>query len=82
MPEYWGKGIATESSIMSLKYGFEKLNLKKIIGFTEIENEASTNVLLKMGFKTTKIDFYPGEENDPNKRPIQWLELTKEDYEK
>ena len=82
LPEYWGKGIATESSKMSLKFGFEKLKLKKIIGFTEIENIASTNVLLKMGFKITKTDFYPGEENDPSKKPIQWLALTKEEYER
>tara|TARA_R110000787_G_scaffold41071_16_gene101658 strand:+ start:10578 stop:11129 length:552 start_codon:yes stop_codon:yes gene_type:complete len=82
LPEYWGKGIATESSRMSLKLGFEKLKLKKIIGFTEIENSASTNVLQKMGFQITKIDFYPGEENDPSKRPINWLALTKEEYER
>ncbi|PHS62515.1 MAG: GNAT family N-acetyltransferase [Flavobacterium sp.] len=82
LPEYWGKGIATESSKMSLKFGFEKLNLKKIIGFTEIENEGSSNVLLKMGFRITKIDYYPGEENTPNKKPINWFELTKESYER
>ncbi len=82
LPEYWGKGIATESSKMSLEFGFNILNLKKIIGFTEIENEASTIVLLKMGFIITKIDFYPGEENDPHKKPINWFELTKEDYER
>jgi ribosomal-protein-alanine N-acetyltransferase len=82
LPEYWGKGIATESSKISLKLGFKKLKLNKIIGFTEIGNSASTNVLQKIGFKITKIDFYPGEENDPSKKPIHWLELTKEEYER
>ena len=82
LPEYWGKGIATESSKMSLKFGFEKLNLKKIIGFTEIENSASTHVLEKIGFKITKVAFYPGEENEAGKEQVQWLELTKEDYER
>lgn len=82
LPEYWGKGIATESSRMSLKFAFEKLKLKKIIGFTEVENIASTTVLKKMGFRITKIDFYPGEENIPGKNLINWFELTKEDYEK
>ncbi len=82
LPEYWGKGIATESSKMSLEYGFKNLNLEKIIGFTEIENIASTAVLKKMGFKITKIDYYPGEENDAGKNPINWFELTKEDYKK
>lgn len=82
LPDYWGKGIATESSRMSLKFAFETLKLKKVIGFTEIENGASTKVLLKMGFKITKTDFYPGEENEPGKIPVQWLELTHEEYER
>ena len=82
LPEYWGKGIATESSLMSLKYGFKKLGLNKIFGFSEIENIASTSVLNKVGFKNTKIAFYPGEENEVGKEPVQWLELTKEDYER
>ncbi|MFK5982970.1 MAG: GNAT family N-acetyltransferase [Flavobacteriaceae bacterium] len=82
LPEYWGKGIATESSKMSLDYYFNTLNLKKIIGFTEIENVASTIVLKKMNFRKTKVDFYPGEENEPGKKAIQWLELTKEEYER
>jgi RimJ/RimL family protein N-acetyltransferase len=30
--KYWGRGYATESAAACLKYGFEKLNLKKIIG--------------------------------------------------
>lgn len=81
LPEYWGKGIATESSRMSLKFAFEKLKLKKVIGFTEVDNGASTKVLLKMGFKIIKTDFYPGEENEPGKTPVQWLELTKEEHE-
>ena len=82
LPEYWGKGIATESSRMSLEFAFKNLNLKRLIGFTEIENIASTHVLEKMGFKITKVDFYPGEEKDPTKKPINWLELTKEEYER
>lgn len=82
LPEYWGKGIATESSKMSLELGFKKLNLNRIIGFTEIENGASTHILEKIGFKIIKIDFYPGEENDPLKELVNWFELTKEDYER
>lgn len=82
LPEYWGKGIATESSKISLKFGFDTIKLNKIIGFTEIENGASTHILEKLGFKITKIDFYPGEENDPLKIPINWLELKKAKYER
>lgn len=82
LPEYWGKGIATESSKMSLEYGFKTLNLKKIIGFSEVENVASTRVLQKVGFHITKVDYYPGEESTPGKVPVQWFKLTKEVYER
>jgi len=82
LPEYWGKGIATESSKMSLKFAFEKLKLKQIYGFAELENSASKNVLLKVGFKLDKIDFYPGEEDIPEKKTLQWFVLTKKEYAK
>ncbi len=82
LPEYWGKGIATESSRMSLDYAFKNLNLDKVIAFAEKENTASTNVLLKVGFQITKEDYYPGEENDPHKVPLYWLTLKKEEYER
>ena len=82
LPEYWGKGIATESSKMSLKFAFKKLKLKRIFGFAELENSASKNVLLKVGFKLDKIDFYPGEEDIPEKKTLQWFVLTKKEYAK
>tara|TARA_B100000902_G_scaffold20502_1_gene24594 strand:+ start:569 stop:1054 length:486 start_codon:yes stop_codon:yes gene_type:complete len=82
LPEYWGKGIATESSKMSLKFAFNKLKLKQIFGFVELENSASKNVLLKVGFKLDKIDFYPGEEDIPEKKTLQWFVLKKKEYAK
>ena len=82
LPDYWGQGIATETSKMSLKFAFEKLKLKRIFGFAELENSASKNVLLKVGFKLDKIDYYPGEENIPGKKTLQWYVLTKKEYAK
>ena len=82
LPDYWGQGIATETSKMSLKFAFDKLKLKRIFGFTELENSASKNVLLKVGFKLDKIDYYPGEENIPGKKTLQWYVLTKNEYAK
>lgn len=77
MPEYWGKGIATESSIMSLDYGFNKLKKEMFLGFAEADNIASTHVLKKMGFVLTNIAPYPGEKGG---KDIEWYELTKEDF--
>ena len=53
--EFWGKGFATEAAIACIKYGFDVLNLKRIVGRAESENKASIAVLLKCGM------FYIGE---------------------
>ncbi len=78
LPEYWGKGIATESSLMSLKYGFHKLGLTKIFGFSEVENKASSAVLKKIGFKFYKMAPYPEEDTEA----LEWYMLTKKNYER
>jgi len=49
--DYWGKGYVTEAAKLILKFGFEKLNLKKIIGRCDIDNIASCRVLEKIGMK-------------------------------
>ena len=79
LPDYWGKGIATESSIMSLKFGFEELGLKKIYAFAETENKASGAVLIKVGFTQTQIAPYPGEEDQ---EAVEWYLLNKDEYER
>jgi len=47
--KYWGKGIATEAAIESLKYGFETLNLNEICAAAAIDNVASNKILRKIG---------------------------------
>lgn len=54
MKEYWGKGIATESALASIKLGFEKLGLEKIIAMVLPENIASIRVLEKLNFNYEK----------------------------
>ena len=53
----WGKGYATEAAYASIKYGFEKLGLRRIVGRAEIDNINSWRVLEKCGMT------YIGEEN-------------------
>ena len=48
---YWGKGIATESALASLKYGFEVMHLTDIYAAAHIENAASNHILNKIGFR-------------------------------
>lgn len=61
LPEYWNKGIATEASLEVLKYGFETLHLKRIVGIAIPENVASCKVLEKIGLRFFKVDEYDGD---------------------
>lgn len=49
LPAYWGQGLATEAALASVRYGFDKLRLKRIIGLAMPENAASIRVLEKAG---------------------------------
>lgn len=64
LPEYWGRGLATEASRAILAYGFEKLGLKKIIGIAMPENIGSWKVLEKVGMQFYKTDDYDGDGGD------------------
>lgn len=46
---YWGRGLATEGALASLRYGFEELGRERIIGITLRENEVSRRVMEKSG---------------------------------
>lgn len=47
--EYWGQGLATEAAIASKNYGFEQLNLSRLISLINHENIASQKVAIKNG---------------------------------
>ncbi len=47
--EAWGKGYATEGAVSCLEYGFSKLGFNDIYSFTADVNEASQNVMKKIG---------------------------------
>jgi ribosomal-protein-alanine N-acetyltransferase len=54
---FWRKGYATESSIAALEYGFKRLDLDTIYGITDKDNQASHQILLKIGLNYVE-DFY------------------------
>ena len=49
LPEYWGRGLATEACLASVAFGFDVLKLDRIIGLVLPENAASIRVLEKVG---------------------------------
>ncbi|MGK0385641.1 MAG: ribosomal-protein-alanine N-acetyltransferase [Patiriisocius sp.] len=77
LPQYWGKGIATESSKAILEYAFTTLKLAEIIAHVLPENPASAKVLEKLAFQKTAFKPYPGETEN-----LHWFALTNETYER
>ena len=49
--KFWGKGYATESAYACLQYGFDKLNMRRIVGHALLENLGSIRVLEKCGMQ-------------------------------
>ena len=75
LPEYWGKGIATEVSVAIIRYGFEILKLENIIGIADPMNIGSCRVLEKVGLKFYKFDTY----NEDDKK-YNWYQISKKQY--
>jgi RimJ/RimL family protein N-acetyltransferase len=60
--EYWGQGLGTEAAQAILQYGFEHLNLSRLICLIDPENVASQRVAEKMGMiLEKKVDGYEGD---------------------
>jgi ribosomal-protein-alanine N-acetyltransferase len=51
LPEFWGKGLATEMAKATVAVGFEQLALPELVCFTLVTNEASQRVMEKAGFR-------------------------------
>ncbi len=49
--EFWGRGFASEAAGAFLKYGFENLELEKIVAVASPENTNSRRVMEKLGMK-------------------------------
>lgn len=58
LPKYWGMGFATEASHAILTYGFDKLELRRIIAIAVKENKASIRVMEKVGMEFDKFAPY------------------------
>lgn len=59
---FWGKGIATEAIGRMLRFAFEKLEIKRLIATTDLDNLASSKALQKNGMKQEgmrgKVELY------------------------
>jgi [ribosomal protein S5]-alanine N-acetyltransferase len=50
MPEFWGRGLATEMARSLVKIGFDQLALAELVAFTLTTNLASRRVMENVGF--------------------------------
>jgi RimJ/RimL family protein N-acetyltransferase len=67
----WGRGYATEGARELVRYGFDDLGLYRIIGVTHPDNEASRNVLRKVGLSDIGWGHYYG-------RPVRVFEAVRD----
>ncbi|MCB9249885.1 MAG: GNAT family N-acetyltransferase [Ignavibacteriales bacterium] len=54
-PEYWGKGLMSESLLKVIEFGFANFGLHSIEGNVNPENKNSIKILEKFGFKRKLI---------------------------
>lgn len=55
LPQYWRQGYAFESASAVIAYGKDVLGLDRIVAITSPDNDASINVLKKLGLKFERM---------------------------
>lgn len=70
---FWGRGYATEAAQAVLTFGFEEVNLERIVAVTMPENTPSQRVLNKLGFH------YEGN-RQLYERTVMYYSLRREEY--
>lgn len=79
-PDYWGKNISNELALAIIKYGFEDLNLEKIIAITFEENKFSQKPLNDIGFIYTETFKRKSQKFTKGYINCYKYELTKDGY--
>jgi RimJ/RimL family protein N-acetyltransferase len=52
--EYWGRGLATEATRPAIAWGFQRLQLPRVIAMAMVGNKASIRVMQKLGMSYWK----------------------------
>lgn len=73
LPEYWGKGYATETAIAALNYAFNEIKTDIVYAMAVTENAGSNHVLRKLGFEELGTFLDDGD-------LCYWYKLEKENY--
>jgi [ribosomal protein S5]-alanine N-acetyltransferase len=54
---FWGRGYATEAAAAIIKFGFDQMNLRRMIATTEYTNARSQAVMERVGMRLEKNPF-------------------------
>jgi len=73
LPEYWGRGFATESAIAALRHAFQMLPCEYIVGVAENRHTASCHILEKIGLNKKEEYMY-------NNIPNSWYEISRNEF--
>ena len=60
LPEFWGRGLATEAGRGSMNFARSDLRLTRLVALVHPENVASAAVLMKLGFSVERTLRYSG----------------------
>lgn len=67
LPQFWGKGIASESAKFFVEYAFDELKINSIYATADCNNVASIRVIEKCGLIKTETFNY-------HEQPTYWFE--------
>jgi RimJ/RimL family protein N-acetyltransferase len=54
LPQYWGQGFAHEAASAVVKYAKDELKMTRLLATTDLDNEASMQLLIKLDFTLIK----------------------------
>ena len=55
LPDFWGKGLAYEAAKAVLHDADERLELKRVLAITSLDNDASIKLLKRLGFEFDRV---------------------------
>ena len=70
--EHWGRGYATEAARAVLTFALDRVGLDRIVSAHAVGNEASANVMRKIGMHLERETIHPG-----NGRGVRVYEITR-----
>lgn len=84
--DYWGHGYALESARGVMKYAFETLGVRRIVGMCDPSNPGSWKLLEKLGmrreaFRLKNVYFFKDENDQPLWKDTYEYAILKSEYE-